>query len=226
MLDHVNVAARLLIRMGAKMVKVASGPEDVGSVNPRAERSRAALIEAVTEALDEGQPGEVFSVAEIARAAGVSRPTLYQHFGDLPNLMRASAMVRLKSLFDTVPPLQPYPTSWRAAAATVLQALLQELGHRRAFYLAVLDSTAGRDVREDVIEFLASRIIDVPALGAVIKKIESTAEGLREHAMFLAAGALWRTERWLRDDHPEPASQLADRLSHILATAGGMQQLG
>ncbi|WP_082911775.1 TetR/AcrR family transcriptional regulator [Enteractinococcus helveticum] len=211
---------------GTSMEQVASGPEDAeSSVNPRAERSRAALIDAVTVALDEGQPGEVFSVAEISRAAGVSRPTLYQHFGDLPNLMRASALVRLTSLFDTVPPLQAHPTaSWRTAATTVLQALLQELGHRRAFYLAVLDSTAGRDVREDVIEFLASRIIDVPALGAVMKKVESTAEGLREHAMFLAAGALWRTERWLRDDNPESASQLADRLSHILATTGGMQQ--
>ncbi|WP_343956650.1 TetR/AcrR family transcriptional regulator [Yaniella flava] len=207
------------------MVKVASRLEGAdGSVNPRAERSQVALINAVTEALDGGQPGESFSVAEIARAAGVSRPTLYQHFGDLPNLMRAAALLRLKSLFEAVPALQPHPTTpWATAAATVLQALLQELGPRRAFYVAVLDSTAGREVREDVIEFLASRIIDVPTLGSVIKKAESTTEGLREHAMFLAAGALWRTERWLRDDHPEPASQLADRLSHILATAGGVQ---
>ena len=197
-----------------------------GSVNPRAERSRTALIVAVTEALDKGQPGETFSVAEISRAAGVSRPTLYQHFGDLPSLMRAAALVRLESLFDTVPSLQPpHTVSWATAATKVLQALLQELEHRRAFYLAILDSTAGRDVREDVIEFLASRIINVPTLGSVIKKAESTDAGLREHAMFLGAGALWRTERWLRDNDPEPDSQLAHRLSHILATAGGMQDV-
>ena len=209
------------------MVTVTSELESVdGSVNPRAERSKTALIVAVTEALDKGQPGETFSVAEISRAAGVSRPTLYQHFGDLPNLMRAAALVRLESLFNTVPPLQPYHrVPWVTAAATALQALLQELEHRRAFYLAILDSTAGRDVREDVIEFLASRIINLPTLGSVIKKAESTAEGLREHAMFLGAGALWRTERWLRDNDPEPASQLADRLSRILATAGGMQDV-
>src|SRR5690625_7084669 len=77
---------------------------DVGevAVNPRAERSRTALIDAMTSALETLEPGTVLSVAEIARTAGVSRPTLYQHFGDLPNLMRAAAMVRLVALFDTV----------------------------------------------------------------------------------------------------------------------------
>src|SRR5690625_3187169 len=123
------------------------------AVNPRAERSRAALIEAMTSALDTSEPGAVLSVAEIARAAGVSRPTLYQHFGDLPNLMRAAAMVRLVALFDTVP--QPAPLaqiSWREASVAALRALLTELEHRRGFYLAVLDSTAARDVREDVID--------------------------------------------------------------------------
>src|SRR5690625_848913 len=77
---------------------------DVGevAVNPRAERSRAALIDAMTSALETLEPGTVLSVAEIARTAGVSRPTLYEHFGDLPNLMRDAAMMRLVALFETV----------------------------------------------------------------------------------------------------------------------------
>src|SRR5699024_4201617 len=91
--------------------------------------------------------------------------------------------------------------------------------YRRKFYLAVLDSTAAGNVREDVIEFLASRIVDVTALGPVKKDAEPTEEDVHEKALFLAAGALWRTERWLRDDESEPAEQLADRLSRILATA-------
>jgi len=193
------------------------------AVNPRAERSRTALIEAMTSALDSLEPGAVLSVAEIARAAGVSRPTLYQHFGDLPNLMRAAAMVRLVALFDTVP--QPAPQaqiSWREASVAALRALLTELEHRRGFYLAVLDSTAARDVREDVIEFLATRIVDLTALGPVMKDTEPTEQDVRERAMFLAAGALWRTERWLRDDDSEPAEQLADRLSRILSAAAGV----
>jgi len=198
---------------------------DVGevAVNPRAERSRTALIDAMTSALETLEPGTVLSVAEIARTAGVSRPTLYQHFGDLPNLMRAAAMVRLVALFDTVPPPAPQKEiSWREASVAALRALLTELEHRRGFYLAVLDSTAARDVREDVIEFLASRIVDVTALGPVMKDTEPTEQDVRERAMFLAAGALWRTERWLRDDDSEPAEQLADRLSRILSAAAGV----
>ena len=199
----------------------AQSDEGVVEVNPRAERSRTALIEAMTRALDAHELGTVLSVAEISRAAGVSRPTLYQHFGDLSNLMRAAAMVRLVALFDSVP--EPDSgVSWPEVSVTVLRALLTELEYRREFYLAVLDSTAAGDVREDVIEFLATRIVDVTALGPVMKDAEPTEEDVHEKALFLAAGALWRTERWLRDDESEPAEQLADRLSRILATAAGV----
>lgn len=186
--------------------------------NSRAERSKTALIEAMTKALDVSEPGDSLSIAEISRAAGVSRPTLYQHFGSLSNLMRAAAMVRLVALFETVPPPEVDATS-PSVSATVLRALLHELERRRSFYLAVLDSTAGREVREDVIEFLAARIVDVTGLGPAIEEVESTAEDVNEHAMFLAAGALWRTERWLRDEDAESAEQLAQRLTHILTAA-------
>lgn len=191
--------------------------------NPRAERSRAALIEAMTNALDAYEPGDTLSISEISRAAGVSRPTLYQHFGDLPNLMRAAAMVRLVALFESVPPPEVDATS-PSVSATVLRALLAELERRRSFYVAVLDSTAGREVREDVIEFLASRIVDVTALGPAIQDVESTAEDVYERAMFLAAGALWRTERWLRDEDAESSEELAQRLAHILAAAVGIAE--
>src|SRR5699024_11998656 len=85
------------------IMTAAQSDEEAVEVNPRAERSRAAVIEAMTRALDAHELGSVLSVAEISRAAGVSRPTWYQHFGDLPNLMRAAAMVRLVALFDSVP---------------------------------------------------------------------------------------------------------------------------
>lgn len=203
-----------------------TGSDAVSSaINPRAERSKTALIDAMTAALEHYESGDSVSVAEVSRAAGVSRPTLYQHYGDLPNLMRAAAMVRLKAVFAAVPQSpQDSTASWETVSGTALRALLTELEHRRAFYLAVLDSTAGRDVREDVIEFLATRIVDVSSLGSVMKQLESTAEGVHEHAMFLAAGALWRTERWLRDENPETVAQLAERLSHILVTAGGLER--
>lgn len=191
--------------------------------SPRAERSKAALIAAMTDALDAYESGTSLSISEISRAAGVSRPTLYQHFGDLPNLMRAAAMVRLVALFESVPSPEVEGASPSVSAA-VLRALLAELERRRSFYLAVLDSTAGREVRDDVIEFLASRIVDVTALGPAIQDVEPTEEDVHERARFLAAGALWRTERWLRDDAAESSEQLAQRLAHMLAAAVGIAE--
>lgn len=194
--------------------------------NPRAQRSKTALITAMIRALDEYDPGTGLSIAEISRTAGVSRPTFYQHFGGLPNLIRAAAAVRLVELFERVP--QP-PTGarqrWHDVSVPALRALLTELERYHGFYVAVLDSTAAGEVREDVIEFLATHIVDVSALGESMKDIESSAQDVRERAMFLAAGALWRTERWLRDDDAEPADQLAQRLSRILASAAGVRDV-
>src|SRR5699024_4536151 len=191
--------------------------------NPRAERSKAALIDAMTRTLDAHERDAGLSVAEIARSAGVSRPTLYQHFGDLQTLVRTSAMVRLVALFESVPPPRvDAQIRWRDASAVVLGALLAELEERRDFYLAVLDSSAGGDVREDIIAFLAARIIDMSALGPLRRDAEPTDEDARERAMFLSAGALWRTERWLRDEWSEPAAVFASRLSRLLAAAAGM----
>lgn len=207
----------------ADVLEGRSPAEEAPAENPRAERSKAALIDAMTRTLDAHAGDSVLSVAEIARAAGVSRPTLYQHFGDLQTLVRSSAMVRLVALFESVPPpCVDAHVHWREASAVVLGALLAELEERRGFYLAVLDSSAGGDVREDIIAFLADRIIDVTALGPLMRDAEPTDEDARERAMFLSAGALWRTERWLRDEASEPAAVFATRLSRLLAAAAGM----
>src|SRR5699024_6319468 len=113
--------------------------------------------------------------------------------------------------------------SWHDASSTALHALLAELEHRRGFYLAVLDSTAAGEVREDVIEFLATRIVDLTALGPAMQDMEPSPENVHEHVLFSVAGALRRTERWLRNDASEPTAHLAQRLSRILASADGIR---
>src|SRR5699024_12267314 len=92
--------------------------------NPRAERSKTALITAMTRALDEYEPGQVLSLAEISRAAGVSRPTPYQHLGRLANLIRAAAAVQRVALLDSVPPpAHDAHGAWPAAPSRSRHAL-------------------------------------------------------------------------------------------------------
>ena len=70
-------------------------------IDPRAQKSRESLIRVMVSALDENpQPP---SVSELVRRAGASRPTFYQHFGDIPTLMHAAAMARLEEAFATLP---------------------------------------------------------------------------------------------------------------------------
>ena len=194
------------------------------SANPRAQRSKSALIEAMTYALDTYEFKKPLSIAEISRAAGVSRPTIYQHFGDLANLIHAAAMTRLAALFENLPQTATDTAMSRQEVSTsnALWALLTELEQRRGFYVTVLDSMAGGAVREEVIKLLATRIIDATAPESATQDADPSEEEVHEQAMFLAAGAVWRTEHWLRRDPTELAERLAHRLSRILASAAGL----
>lgn len=107
-------------------------------IDPRAQKSRESLIRVMVSALDENpQPP---SVSELVRRAGASRPTFYQHFGDIPTLMHAAAMARLEGAFTVLPQqASDNPENWTRFAAESFTALFTHLSENRAFYLAVLD---------------------------------------------------------------------------------------
>ena len=50
----------------------------LGQEDPRSVRSRAALVAAMTELLDEREL-DTISVTQVVQRAGVTRPTFYQH---------------------------------------------------------------------------------------------------------------------------------------------------
>ncbi|MGE5407241.1 MAG: TetR/AcrR family transcriptional regulator [Syntrophothermus sp.] len=145
----------------------------------RVARTRARIMEAVRELLAEGRFHEA-TVAEVAARAGVSRATLYQHFGTRVGLVDAIC----ETLADNpaLVALRGAPEQESGAAIigyflreTVRFWASEEAIHRHLYGLAVIDPAAadfvarqGRDRRrevERVVAALEERGALDPALG-------------------------------------------------------------
>ncbi len=193
-------------------------------IDPRAQKSRESLIRVMIDALDENpQPP---SVSELVRRAGASRPTFYQHFGDIPTLMHAAAMERLEEVFAMLPqqasdPTDPtgHPDNWAHFAAENVTALFTHLSENRAFYLAVLDGPSGRAAESELTRFLAGRMLGFATLRDALTHL--TGPRAARYAEFLSAGLLSQATKDLRDDLPVTA--MVETTTTFLAAATGLK---
>jgi AcrR family transcriptional regulator len=189
--------------------------------DPRLARTRDALIGAAIAALDERDPESV-TITELVSAAGVSRPSFYQHFGDLPTLVHAAALARMRSAFDTVVTPTPGPDgdSWSVFSLGTLRELLSHFDEHAAFYLRAVGGPGGQHFAASVIRFLSDRFRTVSPLAAAIGASERPAE----RADFLAAGVLWTITSWLPTDTADRAGvdEMAHRVGMLLLSSIGL----
>lgn len=185
-------------------------------IDPRAQKSRESLIRVMVSALDENpQPP---SVSELVRRAGASRPTFYQHFGDIPTLMHAAAMARLEGAFTVLPQqASDNPENWTRFAAESFTALFTHLSENRAFYLAVLDGPSGRAAESELTRFLAGRMLGIGTLRDALTRL--TGPRAARYAEFLSAGLISQVTKDLRDDLP--VSAMVETTTDFLAAATG-----
>lgn len=193
-------------------------------------RSRAALVAAVVELLDEGNDAAQLSITDIVGRAGVSRPTFYKHFDDTAALIREAALRRLQAAFERIPSLGDDP-SWPMFVRGTLRALLHELAADAPFYRAALETSFGL-LTGDVITYLATRLLESSPLGPVIRRRPGP-DTPQDRAEFLAAGAMWHVTRWLfaaadseagsesSADARASIDELVERLSSLLLASSG-----
>ena len=147
---------------------------------PRARRSRDALITAMTTLLERSDA--LPTISDVVREAGASRPTFYHYFADLPALMHESAMTRLAVVFDEVRSSADLTHSYPRDS---IHALLTALRAHADFFLRVLDGPAGYRLFNQMMAFIAGRVLTHPVLGPVVERHPAGSEQL---ARFLAAG--------------------------------------
>ncbi|QWL25316.1 TetR/AcrR family transcriptional regulator [Rathayibacter toxicus] len=192
--------------------RVRRGRDDM--TDPRLTRSRELLLAAMTDALDregDNQP----SITELCAAAGVSRPTFYQHFGDVPSLIEAASVARMHALFAAVTS-GVSPKSWEGVVPHIVHGLLEGLLVHNDFYCRVLNGGTARAVQESVVAFLAQRLLTFSPLA----EYSGDDASVERFATFLAAGTTWLVVGWLLDGSARrPVAEASADIAELLVTA-------
>ncbi|GAA4175440.1 TetR/AcrR family transcriptional regulator [Gryllotalpicola koreensis] len=167
---------------------------DAGADDPRAARSKRALITAATELLDEHDLSEL-SITQVVAAAGVTRPTFYQHFGDLAELARAAAVTRLNDEFERHEPAPPSAGDWLERVEPVVRGLLEHLASHRGFYRRVLHGPRSGAAVNAAVDLVARRILErSPLLQGVA---DPQSEEIRDSVVIMSGGIVWLLSGWL-----------------------------
>lgn len=195
----------------------APAAKDARAADPRPARSRAALIEAATEALSTSDPGNL-SITVLVKAAGVSRPTFYQHFTDVHELVQDAALTKLSAAFDSLLPADP-TAPHTVFTSEVSINLLKQLQVDAIFYRRVLAFSGSSSLVTELIGFLSHRFLSRPAVaeGFTAKTPNLT----NDYAQFVAAGVAWLAVRWLATDFTgeHTAEATGERLAQMMRAA-------
>jgi AcrR family transcriptional regulator len=183
-----------------------------GNTDPRAVRSRERLREAFAAAVESQSPSEM-SVAALARAAGISRTSFYEHFGSPEEL----ALDALDGLFDTITDLDVElrgdgATSPLAASRNAMQALVDYLGPRRTTYARLLGPGASPKVHAEVTAAYVAHAVQ--ALSRAAHRPASV--DVEVTARFLAGGVLGVLGAWLTEPSPRAPAAVVDALLDCL----------
>lgn len=191
-----------------------STTQTLGAVDARLQRTYGALVEAATRLLDE-HPVSDISITRLVDEAGVTRPTFYQHFPDIPAIARAAALTRLAAA-SPIP--EPIPAGLSLAELREVIAAqflpdLEHLAHHRDFYLRVLDGAADLNLLTALVTLSLDRTTPEPF--AQITTSDTTADDVRA---LIAGGTTWLVITWLRDGD-RPLDTLAHRLADTIVEA-------
>jgi len=177
------------------------------------EERRASLVAAAIEAIDAHGPGA--SIADIAEAAGVSKPVLYRYFEDKDDLYRAvgtwAANEVLRLLLAAIMSDNDPRTTVNLACDTYLRFISQ---HPKVFFLLVEHRSSDdplRDGKEVIAAALARTIGDyLSARGFQTAGAEPWAHGVV--GLGLAHGEWWLRRRTM--SRKGAAQYLADFIWH------------
>ncbi len=184
--------------------------------NPMAVRSREALLNAATDLLGDLDASEI-TVTDVTKAAGVSRPTFYEHAGDLASLFSDAGLAKLNAL--AAPVVAQLRTTLESGADTsdapieaALHELIARLQEDGEFFSRVEEGPGGHAIHQGAIESTIELLQAVPTLQW--HNHDDTAVW-----QFLAAGTMWIITRHLEAycaDPNNPALQPVANLMRIL----------
>lgn len=189
---------------------------------PRPARDR--LLDAVTALLDEHDPSEI-TITEVVARAGVTRPTFYAIFTDLPTAYAEAAVARIVAAL----PASPVPAGAEDDRPELLRSnivrALEHIEPHAPFFRRVLLGHGGHQVQSRITEHLAAEFRTRTPVSAALSHgplpldVSSTA---------VAAAVSWMMLSWFTDPQRAPVEELAgtlrDLIHHIVV--GGLGRDG
>ena len=203
-------------------------------VDPRIMRSRDTLITAMTELLRE-QPIDKITASMVAREAHTSRPTLYQHFGDLTGLTVAAAVHNLEQLLFTAweqdgPVAGNHRGGSTRRSADAIRNLLNHLQEDRDFFLNVTQGPSSYRVVQAITHALARQLWNALAYEEGLDAgnnpfatpapleehhTDSNEPSLAQQLQFVSDGVAGAAIGWLTGTRDETVERLATTLQNL-----------
>lgn len=192
-----------------------------GSNDPRAQRTRQALLDACLALVREKRVEEL-SIAEIVKRAGTSRQVFYEHFDDRDSAV-ATAVERMaaETLAPTEGNLRPSVTV-AEAVGPLLRLVDEERGLYRNLHGGPVQHRAMAAARSALVPSCRALAVSLYALGGV----DPDPDELTDATRFLVGGVFEALDGWMHEDltYEESvirATALWDRMSRLLAISGG-----
>ena len=187
-------------------------------MDARIVRTRESLIQAIDAALHAGDE-KLPSITELCAAAGISRPTFYQHFGDVPSRVAAAGVDGLQKMFDAAASERPPSMSSEEATPGFIRTLIEQLFSDGDYYRRVLDASDTHAFQESVVEYLVDRLLAFSPLGEGAGDDAERAHRARA-ATFIAAGVTWLVVAWIKQGPDRPSvAAAADEVTRLLVTS-------
>ncbi|MEG3615516.1 TetR/AcrR family transcriptional regulator [Isoptericola haloaureus] len=165
-------------------------------MDPRQRRTRASLRAAILELAGQRPVGEL-TVAEVARAAGVTRDTFYRHTTSPTELL---AGVLEEELRRIEPPQHGEPDEFVRAETQLLHHVVD---HRAIYRAALVDGADGR-LREVLHTVIAARLDEYlranPQAAPAIPGGLPATDARAVLVAYSAAGTVGAISAWLRAD--------------------------
>lgn len=157
-------------------------------------------------------------VSDIAEAAGVSRPVLYQHFGDRDRLLLESALdLATRDLLPGIGAASNDPTRRSGALA-----LARHFAAHSAFYRAVLTSSCAFELNKALTGLLIPVNLEL-VQGLFGGALDPQAE--LDFAAFLTGGGAAVVNTWVVEGtEPLDPEQFTDRFMRLAGVVGAMVQ--
>lgn len=180
-------------------------------LDPRQRKTRALLVKALAELMEE-RPFSELSVVDICSRAMVHRTTFYAHFNDKRELLNYLLSQLERECVETCLPKEEM-TSPKEYFLTAVKNALGFFQDRRSLYLACLNS--GMEAEVHVLSDRAAqelcRRLSQPAFRDAAPEVDPQIA-----ARFYIGAVLALIRWWLTNDDPVPQETLLSNLSHFI----------